>query len=138
MKRNLLSQIGPIGRVEISEAAHLRRLATDMLLGTLRDLKDPASTLECAVFLLSDEFSFYAELVNMPFADPLKAFQVLSCRQARELLSQIDSMQVGDWDRAQIKAMKSRVAPVLKDIANSKKRFTHIYTSPRGRAARNI
>jgi hypothetical protein len=76
--------------MNISDAAKLTNMATDMLLVAIRDLKRGETTLESALWFVGPDFGYWAELANIPFVEPLQIFRAqLNPARALALMARI-------------------------------------------------
>ena len=133
--------------MNISEAAKLRVLAAAMINNAFFDLantRKPVRALDAALWFFGDMFSFWAEVADLPFADPVMPFRRLGRLQAASLLEEIERMeQTGEvpaeivggvvrheyyYSPGQVGALLTRAVPVLVGIVNSKvANYGHIH-----------
>jgi hypothetical protein len=143
--------------MNISEAAKLRILAAAMINNAFFDLaniRKPVRALDAALWFFGDYFPFWAEIADLPFADPVMPFRRLGRLQAASLLEEIERMeQTGEmpaeivggvvrheyyYSPGQVEALLSRAVPVLTEIINSKVANYGNIRSPKSRVRTNI
>lgn len=112
--------------MKISEAAKTSKMAADMILVAVRDLKHPQTTLEAALWFMGEDFAFWAEIGNIPYASPEMVFKTqFAPRHARVLMARIRRILAGydvipedsGWGRADVLRLREKVWKTLEGIS---------------------
>lgn len=106
--------------MKVIPEARVSKLAADMILVAYRDLKTPETSLEAALWFMGKDFPFWAEIANIPYADPLNMFRKLGRRHARSLLSQLANRSdlPDGYTVEEYRSARKILVPILSDIAN--------------------
>lgn len=114
----------------ISEAAKTSKLAVDLLLIAVRDLRRSKNTLEAALWFMGDDFGYWAEMANSPYLDPLNVFRAqLNPSRALVLMARMRRIIVGydalpeecGYTRADVVALAMKIQKTLEEIGRKEK-----------------
>jgi hypothetical protein len=111
--------------MKVVEEAKVSRLATDMILVAVRDLKTPETCLEAALWFVGRDFGFWAEAAGVSYLDPLSIFRSLKKRHARVLLARIRRVWKGyealppgsGYAWRDVLRLENKVSSILEGIA---------------------
>lgn len=125
--------------MKVSEAAKTSKMAVDMILVAVRDLRHAETTLEAALWFMGEDFGYWAEMANSPYLDPLRVFEAqLSPSRALVLMARIRRILIGydvlpeesGYTKEDVKRLSEKVAKTLNAIAskesNKKKKAAYV------------
>ena len=108
--------------MKIDATGKTSKLAAQVILEARKNLKQPEHMLEVALWFVGRDFPFWAEIANVPFADPLKIFQQMNVHNARILLSKLKNANLQNlpdgYSMKQVREAKSILVPLLYEIVS--------------------